>query len=241
MFMCFSSGDRYTVAKSCLYHLKNFGINVWYDYHELILGDGKKEKNFEYAIKNNQYFLILYSNNLFKSPCAIKEEKRIFNELNTRNITIFPLLYNIKFTELPISYQNKLENYIYNEVDDTKGTLSSINQIVTKILIDKINKTMYDKTPTLSNYSKKNLSDDYIKQLLDTYNHISDENFNARITMLFAIYYYIKCNYGIDQKINYVYKIIEYLFAFTKLNIEHNHKELIIAELSMIILLDTIF
>ena len=32
MFMCFSSGDRYTVAKSCLYHLKNFGINVWYDY-----------------------------------------------------------------------------------------------------------------------------------------------------------------------------------------------------------------
>jgi hypothetical protein len=38
-----------------------------------------------------------------------------------------------------------------------------------------------------------------------------------------------------------VYKIIEYLFAFTKLNIEHNHKELIIAELSMIILLDTIF
>ncbi len=241
MFMCFSSGDRYTAVKSCLYHLKNFGIPVWYDYHELILGDTKKEKNFEYAIKNNQYFLIIYSDNLFKSPCAIEEEKRIFDELNRRSITIFPLLYNIKFTDLPITYQSKLENYIYNEIDDTKGTLSSINQVITKILIDKINKTTYDKTPTLSDYSITPLSDGYIKQLIDSYNHISKDNFNSRITMLYCIYYYIKSNYGIKQEISYVYQTIEYLFTFTKLNIEYNHKELIIAELSVIILLNTIF
>ncbi len=241
MFMCFSSGDRYTVVKSCLYHLKNFGIPVWYDYHELILGDTKKEKNFEYAIKNNKYFLIIYSDNLFNSPCALEEEKRIFDELNKRSITIFPLLYNIKFIELPISYQNKLENYIYNEIDDTKGSLSSINQVITKILIDKINKTPYDTTPTLSNYDMTSLSNNYIKQLINAYNHISKDNFNARITMLFCVYQYIKYNHGIKQTISYVYETIEYLFSFTKLNIEYNHKELIIAELSIIILLNTIF
>lgn len=55
MFICFSSADRYTVVKSCLYHLKNYGFTVWYDYHELILGDKKREKNFENAIKSNKY------------------------------------------------------------------------------------------------------------------------------------------------------------------------------------------
>lgn len=241
MFMCFSSGDRYTAVKSCLYHLKNFGIPVWYDYHELILGDSKIEKNFEHAIKNNQYFLIIYSDNLFRSPCAMEEEKRIFDELNRRSITIFPLLYNIKFTDLPITYQTKLDKYIYNEIDDTKGTLSSINQIITKILIDKINKTTYDKTPNLTDYKIKSLTDDYIIQLIDLYNHIAKDNFNSRITMLYCIYYYIKSNYQIKPEISYVYQTIEYLITFTKLNIKYNHKELIIAELSIIILLNTIF
>ena len=78
MFICFSSADRYTIAKSCLYHLKNYGFSVWYDYHELILGDKKREKNFENAIKSNKYFIIIYSKNLFSSPCAVEEEKLIF-------------------------------------------------------------------------------------------------------------------------------------------------------------------
>ncbi len=70
------------------------------DWYLDIFGTGDNNTYQQYAIKNNEYFLILYSNNLFKSPCAIEEEKRIFNELNTRTITIFPMLYNIKFTEL---------------------------------------------------------------------------------------------------------------------------------------------
>lgn len=44
IFLCFSSGDRYSIVKSCLYHLKNYGYETWYDYHELILGDKKREK-----------------------------------------------------------------------------------------------------------------------------------------------------------------------------------------------------
>lgn len=124
MFICFSSADRYTVVKSCLYHLKNYGFTVWYDYHELILGDKKREKNFENAIKSNKYFIIIYSKNLFNSPCAVEEEKLIFEQAKTRNVVIFPLLYNMKFEELPKIYQNKLENLIYNEIDDATGSIS---------------------------------------------------------------------------------------------------------------------
>lgn len=41
VFLCFSSADRYTIVDSVLYHLKRFHIPVWYDYHELTLGDNR--------------------------------------------------------------------------------------------------------------------------------------------------------------------------------------------------------
>lgn len=241
MFLCFSSGDRYTAAKSCLYHLKNYGFEVWYDYHELILGDHKNEKNFEYAIKNNDYFIVIYSENFFSSPCAIKEEELIFLESKTRKVVIFPLLYGIKFSELPLSYQKKLDNLIYNEIDDNTGTLNSVNQIIAKILIDKINSSEFDITPILSSRNTQNITDTYIKNLLTCYGDIDKSNFNARISILFSISRYIELNCMFDKRNSWLFKILQYLFKFTNLSIEYNHKEIIIAELAIILLLDSVF
>lgn len=240
MFICFSSGDRSTVVKSCLYHLKNYGINVWYDYHELILGDPKKEKNFQYAIKNNIYFIIIYSKNFFDSPCAIEEEKLIFEEFTARQITIFPLLYNIKFSQLPDSYQKKLENLIYNEIDDSSGTINPINQIVTKFLIDKINNSSLDLTPTLECIDISNLNDDFLKDILTTYKNLDKKNFNSRISIMYCITKHIDLNYVIIDSDRYLFKILYYLFNYTYLSVEFNHKEIIIAELALILILKTI-
>lgn len=240
MFICFSSADRYTIAKSCLYHLKNYGFSVWYDYHELILGDKKREKNFDNAIKNNKYFIIIYSKNLFNSPCAVEEEKLIFEQAKDRNIVIFPLLYNIKFEELPKIYQSKLENLIYNEIDDTTGSINSINQVITKILIDKLNTSPYDLTPTIKNIDIENINDLYLSRTLYSYCQIDDQNFNARISTLFCLAKYIELNYTIDVENKYLINILNYLFKFTNLNIVYNHKELIIAELSLLLLIKAI-
>ncbi len=241
MFLCFSSGDRYNIAKSCLYHLKNYGFSVWYDYHELILGDHKREKNFEHAIKSNKYFIIIYSDNLFKSPCAIKEEKIIFEQSLERDIVIFPLLYNITFSELPVEYRNKLENLIYNEINDSTGSLNSINQIVTKILIDQINPSPFDATPELESISMTDITDPYLCKIISYYMNINKENFNARIALIFCMVKYIQLKYIINNESKYLCTILEYLFKFTDLNIKYNHKELIIAELSLILLIKTIF
>lgn len=240
MFLCFSSGDRYTVVKSCLYHLKNYGIPVWYDYHELILGDQKREKNFEYAIKNNDYFVVIYSKNFFNSPCAIIEEKRIFEELKMRQIIIFPLLYNLTFEELPKKYKDKIENFIYNEIDDKTGTLLSVNQIVTKYLVDKINISSFEATPSISKYDFSNLTDKYIIKLINIYKTISKDNFNAQISILYCLFSYLETKKKIKKEFQYLCRLMSYLFTFTKLNIAFNHKEIIIAELSIILLLQSI-
>ncbi len=240
MFMCFSSGDRYTVVKSCLYHLKNYGFTVWYDYHELILGDSKREKNFTHAINNNKYFIVIYSKHFFNSPCAIEEEKIIFEQMKKRNIVVFPLLYNIKFSEMPDSYQKKIENLIYNEIDDTTGTINSINQIVSKVLIDKITASTLESTPTINTMCVNAKKDLFLHETIEAYKKVDKKNFNACIAILFCITKYVYSNYKIDKENIYLFKILDYLFNYTSFSVEFNHKEIIIAELALVLILKTI-
>ena len=47
IFLGFAAKDRYTVAESLLYHLENYGVPVWYDRHDLIIGDNRQKENFE--------------------------------------------------------------------------------------------------------------------------------------------------------------------------------------------------
>lgn len=236
IFLCFSSGDRHTVVKSCLYHIKNFGLPVWYDYHELILGDKKVEKNFTNAIQQCTYFIIIYSYDFFRSPCAINEEKLIFLESNKRSITIFPILYNIAFDELPNKQKNLIENIIYNEVSDKSGCISTINQIISKVFIDKLGYSSLDKTPEIRIEYIDKTNDQFIKNILSTYFQISSSNFDARITMLFCLYEYMKNQYTICKYPDYIIKTMNYLFLTTKLHIPLNHKEIINAELVLLLM-----
>lgn len=234
IFLCFSSGDRYSVVKSCLYHLKNYGYETWYDYHELILGDKKREKNFEKAIQACDYFIIIYSYNFLNSPCAINEETLIFSETLKRNITIFPLLYNLKFNELPYEIQNRIENLIYNEITDTTGCIESINQIIVKLLLDERGYNEFDFTPSISYLLVQKNNDVFLKSILLEYLNIAKENFNARISVLYCVYKYIETNNVLENIPIHYSKTITYLSHYTKLNIPYNHKELIIAELIII-------
>lgn len=233
VFLCFSSDDRHSVVKSCLYHLKNYGIETWYDYHQLIIGDNKKKKNFESAINKCNYFIIIYSQNFFNSPCALIEEQLIFNEAEKRGITIFPLLYNLNFSELPSDYKSKIDALIYNEISNTSGALLAINQIITKILIDRLQCDALDLTPEINQDTLSDIQDSYIKKILTEYLRISSQNFNARIAILFSIFTYIDKSVSISIPYT-LKKIMEYLFSFTYLDVTHNHKELIIAELVII-------
>ncbi len=240
IFLCFSSQDRYSVVKSCLYHLKNYGYDTWYDYHELILGDKKHEKNFVKAIQACDYFIIIYSNNLLNSPCAVHEESLIYAEATKRNITIFPLLYNIKFNELPFETQSKIENLIYNEITDDTGCIETVNQIVVKLLLDEMSYSEFDFTPSIDSHLLRKINDNFLKAILLEYLSISKENFNARISILYCVYKYIAMNNILEDIPTHYAQTINYLSHYTKLNIPYNHKELILAELVIINLIKLI-
>jgi hypothetical protein len=236
IFLCFSSGERYTAVKSCLYHLKNFGMPVWYDYHELILGDNKKEKNFRNAINQCVYFIIIYSHNFFKSPCAMNEEELIFSELKNRSITIFPLLYNIKFDELPNKQKSRLENIIYNEISNKCGCLLSVNQIISKIFIDKLGRSSLDITPKIEIEYANKTNDKFIKSILNAYIQLAYDNFDTRISILYCLYKYMIAVSSDYEYPDYIIKAMDYLFTTSKLHIPLNHEEIIIGELSLMLM-----
>ena len=47
IFIGYSSGDRYTVVESLVFHLKSYGFEVWYDFYDMFLGDNRYEENFK--------------------------------------------------------------------------------------------------------------------------------------------------------------------------------------------------
>lgn len=237
IFLCFSSQDRYTAVKSCLYHLKTYGYQTWYDYHELILGDFKREKNYINAIKSSDYIIMIYSKGFFESPCALEEEQAIFAEEKLRPLPIFPLLYNITFSELPATTQARLENRIYANITDDSGCLAAVNQIVTKILLDEMGISQHEMTPSITSATAVYAQDPYISLVLEEYRKIRSDNFNARISMLFCLYLYIKKAYPVPSVPEHLSRTIEYLAHYTNLDIPYNHKELIIAELVILRLL----
>ena len=236
VFLCFSSADRYSVVKSCLYHLKRYGIEVWYDYHELVLGDNKETKNFEYAITSSDYFIIIYSKDFFDSESAIHEEKLIYKEKSRRGIVIFPILYNISLEDMPKEYQDKVSQIIYNEVTDSTGTFNTINQIVSRILLTECGCSENDITPTLGSVYISYIDDKFVRYLIGRYSRIDDENFNAKAVALLLLFKYMTINKSLTVP-NYYESIMDYLTDYTNLNIEFNHKEIIILELVVLLCL----
>lgn len=46
LFISFSAKDRYDIVQPIVYHLKNYGINIWYDRYEMVMGDNRFKKKY---------------------------------------------------------------------------------------------------------------------------------------------------------------------------------------------------
>lgn len=230
IFLCFSSGDRYTIVNSVLYHLKKYHMPIWYDYHELTLGDNRIRGNFDLGLDTCNYAVVIISPNMFNCPCGNDELNEIKTRYEKGTIQVFPIFYKVKACELPEKY-NWLTFLIYNELSNESGTLSTCNQIVYKIIKDELN-----------GYSVRNLSkfiaypDKYISSALYTYRQTDKDNFNARFTILYMIYLYLNFKGSIISDMHRC--ILDRMCKLTQLNIAFPHKEILIVETILIIILN---
>lgn len=223
IFLCFSGKDRMTIVRSILYHLKNYGLDVWYDNYRYILGDNKN-LGYTQAITHSKYAIIVFSKNFPNSLGALEEFNIIKKQYDNNQIHIFPIFYNIAVDEIPQKYY-WLTDLIYNELTEETGSLLTCNQILCKYLIDIIQQNNFK---TLDILLKENLiADQYLKELLINYQLVISSNINCKLTFLSCALLYINQQIKLPQ---YIEKSSKFLMQVIKLGLNYNFKEIDILE-----------
>lgn len=232
IFIGYSNQDRYDIVEPMVFHLKNYGIDVWYDFHNMFLSDNRFLENFELGIGGSQYVIFIISHNFFNSNCAVEELKYAQTLYERGEIVLFPILYLIKASELPNDY-NWIKKIIYNEVNEQSGTLFVTNQIIEKMLYDKSKELPFRSFSEISNCFKKQ-SEMYLNELLETYISLDMPNYTAKMALLYAAYLYISIKD--DKKYDIcISKIIKRIFTFSSLNVSLDHLTFSIFQLTMLI------
>ncbi len=237
IFLGFSSIDRYEVVESVLYHLANYGIAIWYDRHKMRLGDFYNNI-FYNGILNTKYAVIIFTANTDNADCFTQEVEYIKRQYDKGEIKVFPLLYKTTIQDLPEKF-DWIRNLIYKEFDDKSGTGMICNQIVSSILTDELNSCKHQNLHELLGSLSQDENYNYIKKILSSYLDVDRSNHNSRIAILYCLYVYIISNHSVqDMFPQHHWRCFDRMFSFTKLHLDIDQREILILEISIMLLLN---
>ena len=173
IFISFSGTAREEFAIKFLNFYKQYGLNCWYDQHELFLGDELKETITQKGIETANYCILIINKNYLSRNWPCQEAIKLYEQLEIkRDSVIFPILLDITKEDVKNSQLNFFLNIKYQFLH----TGESITHIGLQIL----NRIFHD----ITMQSKlKNMDDalGYFKRLtlssnIDIYNALSIVN-----------------------------------------------------------------
>lgn len=236
LFICFSAKDRYQIVQPMVYHLKNYGVNVWYDRYEMVMGDNRYEKNIVEGAGACRYALIILSSNTINSVCATEEIKILESRYNKNEVVIFPVLYELKPCDIPPVF-SWIRELIFKEVDRSTGTLEICNHIACKITEDMLASCKYKSIIDVIDSSLPLPKP--ANTLLRKYTQIDNSNLNSRVALLYAIYTIVQSDItATDFLCDIPTKVFDRLFTETLLNLTVDYREIWLLENSLCILID---
>jgi hypothetical protein len=238
LFICFSAKDRYNITQPVVHHLKNYGVDIWYDRYELLMGDDRINKNIKEAAHGCEYALVILSKDTINSPLAIEEIKIIEARYFNNEVVVFPVLYELKPSDIPTEF-NWIRNLIFKEANRNSGTLEICNHIACKITSDFLHKCRY-KNIVDAVTDKMGLLPHPVKALLEKYLNIDSANHNSRVSILYATYIIIYNfeGFNVDHLLTLPAKVFERLFSETQLNLPIDYRELWLLENAMCMLIE---
>lgn len=227
IFICFAAEDRFNIAEPIVYHLKNYGINIWYDRYRLLMGDNRIEKNLVEGAGQCNYSIAVISKNTTASPCTLEELSIIKERYYSKEVTVFPVLYEISPDSIPVELK-WVKEIIFKEADRSSGTRDICNHIACKISEDILSEYALKTIPLVL---LNKLIPNEIKEILISYQSIDSYNINSRITLLYATHIIFKNRLrNIDSYPRWYFKSFERLFTETKLNIAIDYRDLWLLE-----------
>ena len=241
VFVCFAAKDRYSIAEPVVYHLKNYGIATWYDRHTLLMGDNRKEKNLDEGAAKCMYAVAIISKHTARSKCAMEELSIIKARHTKKEVTVFPVLYELLPNEVP-SDLLWVKELIFKEVDRRSGTRETCNHIACKITKDLLDSCKWKNIQDIVANSPSKELPPTVYAILSSYQKIDCENLNSRVALLYSAYLTIISHSTMipqDYRTYMVKKIFERLFSETRLNLSIDYRELWLLENSLCIFCDS--
>ena len=236
LFISFSAKDRYDIVQPIVYHLKNYGINIWYDRYEMVMGDNRFKKNIDEGAGKCGYALIILSPNTAGSLCATEEIKILESRYHKKEIVIFPVLYELNPRDIPSQFA-WVKELIFKEVDRSTGTLEICNHIACKITQNMLQNCNYKSIAEVINGSHQ--LPKAIEILLHKYIRIDAANLNSRVTLLYTLYIIIVESDNFPKSLSQVpIKVFERLFEETLLNLKIDYRELWLLENCLCLLIE---
>lgn len=240
IFICFAAEDRYTIAEPLVYNLRNYGIDLWYDRYELVMGDKRIKKNLDEGAGNCSYAAVIISENTTQSSCAMEELSILEKRYRKNEVTIFPVLYEISPENIPTALV-WIKELIFKEVNRSSGTREVCNHIVCKITEDQLKNARFQKIDDLLNLSEINLPP-AAKDILESYSGIDQANLTCRITLLYSLFLVFRADRTVLIKsTEMVSKIFERLYLETSLKLDIDYRELRLLENSVCIMVNRYF
>ena len=237
VFIAFASEDRYDIVEPIVYHLKNYGIELWYDRHMLVMGDNRVEKNLIEGAAGCDYAIIILSKHTSKSSCALEEISIVETRFNQGNVTVFPVLYELSPNALP----EKLcwiKALIFKEINRHSGTREICNHIACKITDDLLSNCNYLHIQDIMHNPPKELPLD-CKAILRSYLEVDHANLNSRVALLYAAYLtatHTQSNTGWISPM--VIRIFERLFSENRLSLTIDYREIWLLENAVCLLIN---
>lgn len=238
IFMCFAAEDRYRIVESLVYHLKNYGIGVWYDRYSLVLGDDRVKKNLLEGAASCKYATVVISEYTIDSVCAMEELSIIKARYQRGELTVFPVLYEIS----PNSLSHELcwiKELIFKETNKQSGTYEICNHIACKVTNDILEVYTYKNIPSIICKLNSSLPPTTFK-FLTIYQELDASNLNSRVSILYAAYITLTVDTPLSssEQCILIEHIFERLFSETKLHLAIDYRDLWLLENSICILVN---
>lgn len=228
IFISFSGTAREKFAIKFLNFYEQYGLNCWYDQHELFLGDELKKTITQKGIETANYSILIINKTYLSRNWPCQEAIKLYEQLEIkRDSVIFPILLDITKEDVKNSQLNFLLNikyqFLHTGESITHIGLQILNRIFHDITMQSKLKNMDD---ALRYFKRLTLSSNIdIYNALSIVNNFDETNYKDKailltcLTKLFGNIQYQKAlnkiSYAIydNQPIDFdMYKIVESIF-----------------------------
>lgn len=239
IFICFSSKDAQEPLREVLHCVERFELPVLYDPERLSAESDCNLKSCKSGISKATYAILLLTPNSVSSSCIQEEIHQIYARYQKKDIVIFPILYGMKADGLP-PWCRFLTKMMYYEASEEPEIYPICNHIASHILMDELDKYPIREIQTFILQNQGIPLMHYPVKLLNAYSTVDDRNRKIKVSLLYALYAYIKSSYNINAIPTFYYIGIHKLFDVARLQLPIDEREIIILERLLLLLLNTV-